>query len=318
MQKIVSVVGLFSKDPDALHRSQALSKEPSDDVVRRIMRAALKISDTVESSVPAESSATARSGFTVSTASLYSLVGAESFPGDKVAAMLNSLLAPEIWIDVLPVAIEELPQTPPSKPADAATMLAGFPPAPTKDDVKPVVPKLTIHAAVCGVQDCTDVLRSRIDAVANTLIVSSGELNAIADDPVHNNFRRFHNAWRPSLAAVYSFGSEPRRILLIKHEDGVGTTTTLKRENDTNPLCQPTEFTKETYSIVAIIFGAKLYTNPEAVEKVKNELRGSYDDGRRVRTWNVNGGFGDDPLVSFPSITCFPLRQTFSIPTPSE
>ncbi|PSK46446.1 hypothetical protein B9Z65_5414 [Elsinoe australis] len=108
MQKIVSVVDLFSKDPDALHRSQALSKEPSDDVVRKIMRVALEISDTVGSSAPAESSATARNGSTVSTASSYSVVGAESLPGDKVAAMLNSLLAPKIWIDVLPVAIEEL------------------------------------------------------------------------------------------------------------------------------------------------------------------------------------------------------------------
>ncbi|KAK5110590.1 hypothetical protein LTR85_000990 [Meristemomyces frigidus] len=334
MNKIVQAVDVLSRDPHALRRNTSLDAEPADDLVRRIVRSAMggsvatqyQVPQPPASAPPAEPATTTapldQSSSATDTSAAAGVGGASppidanfntaagggAIPPpapDASAFEPKAMIAPEIWSDLLPAATDSTATIGDAAPISKmpSSLAQYFPPPPDKDtsDLKergatPVAEdKLQVLSAVVGVADVTDKLNKMINDNKLTFQASAvAGLLSGAYPPPSDIFIY--------LTFIYQYGIQPMHICIAKSETSSGSTDSTKtysvtKESTEFDLVKPSTWNADTWSITALVYGAKLYNGTDLLSKVQQGIRTNYDGGKGER-WipSIDNDFvGGDP-----------------------
>ncbi|MCJ1390224.1 hypothetical protein MMC18_003082 [Xylographa bjoerkii] len=211
---------------------------------------------------------------------------------------LSQLIAPEIWADLLPVRnkTSSFEDNNVGALAAPATMF----PAPPKDDAVAFLTvdktKLQIHAAVCGIQDLTAPIRSRI-VDKTTLNIKVNEIDGLARSPVYDSLEQ---PFIKNLSLIYQYGDGPLRFLSANYNENSSETITITAKSEHTQLT-PRVWNSESWSIVGVVYGGKLYTDESKITSVEDAIRKDYSQssyGAR-RVYFNNNTFGENPWPGF-------------------
>lgn len=207
---------------------------------------------------------------------------------------LSQLIAPEVWADLLPIRVKSgiIEDTNAGSLAAAATLF----PAPPKDDATSFLTvdntRLTIHAAVCGIHDVTASLCGQV--VENTTItIKPSEIDALARSPVYDSLPQ---PFAKNLSLVYSYGDGPLRFVSA-NADANSSNSVLITAKSEHPQLTPRAWNNESWSIVAAVYGGKLYADDSKTKIVEDAVKKDFNESTKGerRVWFNNSTFGEDP-----------------------
>lgn len=211
---------------------------------------------------------------------------------------LSQLIAPEVWADLMPIrektgVIEDSNQ---AATAAAATM---FPPPPNNDamaflsvDNKRVI----VHAAVCGIHDVTATIRGLVKE-GSSIEIKLAEIDGLVRDPVYDSLRK---PFVKNLSILYQYGDGPLRVASANHDVTTARSFTITNKSE-DPKVTPLKWNPESWSVVGIVYGGKVYNTDTQIKAVDDAIRrdhnGSKEGSRCV--WFTNQLFGEDPLPTY-------------------
>ena len=172
-----------------------------------------------------------------------------------------------------------------AEPSDMPLSLAnGFPEAP-KDDIKDLrdrsanksALKLEIVSAVLGVVDCTDGLREMINP-DQTLVVQTEKMSdMLASQSSQPGELRF-----PSLSFIFRYTDQPLRIA-VTGTTNVPQSFAVTPTSTEYPVLEPTEWTNDTWSVAAIVYGARYFADGLTVTAFLGEIKNNFAGGKGRR-----------------------------------
>lgn len=161
-------------------------------------------------------------------------------------------------------------------------------------------PKLTIHAAVCGIEDALGAVYGLIKS--DQTITFRGSAVAGINTTKINILRA--NLYKKTLAFVYSYDGLPKRICTANEEkvDHAGKDDSMVYNispyNDTNPVVTPTVWESDVWSIVAIVYGGQHFTVSRIINDVQDQIRTSLRRCKDLRVVGIsNDTVGQDPWM---------------------
>ncbi|KAF5020572.1 hypothetical protein F66182_7404 [Fusarium sp. NRRL 66182] len=330
MNKIVEVVDRLSKNPHLLAEENSFNLVSNNDLVREIIQDAISSSSETRvinpSSPPVQASGGTSKSATdsSSTGSLEEIRHSDAGPAPAGSARkkslqptpkspespqddkidLGALIAPEVWADVLPVAKEPVVY---GQKDDAAIAAAAsvLPPPPPKNDASTFLVshqdnKLKILAAVCGIQDVTETLQNKVKDDA-TLKIPHDEIDQLAKSPVYDQssslFKKADFNFTKNLSFIYQYGTGPMRLCTANFHKDSREEIEVTRQS-THVVVKPGPWSEQSLSLIAVLYGGKVYTQEDVVKRVEDRIRESYNSNTLAGVHSVrfdNTLMGEDP-----------------------
>ncbi|KAJ9633917.1 hypothetical protein H2199_009208 [Coniosporium tulheliwenetii] len=320
MNKIVEAVDVLAKDPGILKRQKSNYELPTNTLVRSILlearhgrfSSAHPPEDDKSKTAPAGNGG--KSNDSSSEADGFEKVPRQAMPeGSKPTREFDfdSLTAPEIWSDLLPLpkAGHLAPAT--TGPDKTVPLTAGFPPPPEADkkpepegksDKAPVpvaVPepvKLKIHAASWGGVDVTSHMDRLIGDDHQTLTLDTNKISI--PDPWFG--------FKKTFSILYSYSNTPDMFVLVTTEGSgvqkITPTAASEKANIKRVGTAPRRAGSSLY-LIAVLYGDEVITLPTAYEKI-------YKAAESKQPFPVSNAFFEgDPWVGIKK-SCHIYYQT--------
>ncbi|KAJ9656097.1 hypothetical protein H2201_008648 [Coniosporium apollinis] len=282
MNKIVEAVDVLAKDPGILKRQKSNYELPTNPLVKSILLEARY--GRFSSAHPpeddkSETAPAGKSNDSSSEADAFEKVPRQTMPeGSKPTREFDfdSLTAPEIWSDLLPLpkAGHLAPAT--AGPDQTVPLTAGFPPPPEADkkpetegksDIAPVAVadpepvKLKIHAASWGGADVTSHMDRLIGDDHRTLTLDTNKISI--PDPWFDIKKTF--------SILYSYSDTPDMFVLITTEysgvQKITPTAASEKANVKRVGTAPRRAGSSLY-LIAVLYGDEVITLPTVYENI--------------------------------------------------
>ncbi|KAF2221092.1 hypothetical protein BDZ85DRAFT_321052 [Elsinoe ampelina] len=204
----------------------------------------------------------------------------------------KSMIAPEIWTDVLPI-LKTTDTAPVQEKANLSTIPADlaslFPTAPDKDSPPPAPPakvyELKILAAACGNVDVTDRVQKMVNSDQTMTLQASGIKSL-----VEGTSQIIEPGWTLVLSFIYQYTDGPMRCFIAKAEEASGATDTTSKYIVNHDSTQ-------AVSTTAVIYGAKLFNDQPDLDKFQAALKANLNGPKKVRYLPSSNSFFGDPWV---------------------
>ncbi|KAF4446748.1 hypothetical protein F53441_9682 [Fusarium austroafricanum] len=271
MNKIVAIVDLLCKEPSLLHEVNVFDNTSHDELVRTIVDGATNMSprsstllephpihgsDEQIRSATHFSSGDSTTNFPEILTPRSHDFESGNFPvmpnrnqaSPDLKTRLASLIAPEVWADLLPAKANPAPAT------SEKNSLSTFSSKESR--------KLTVLAAVCGIHDVTSSLQQRVKH--QTLIIPINKIDTLEDDVSYGDFEPRP---RKNLSFIYQYGDGPIRICSLNHDESSDKVINITDESNYPEVSLYPNHNKSWF-IITVVYGGRIYNRPEELKKI--------------------------------------------------